>query len=123
MHSNLVRNAFLTYCTASGQEVVGPEFGYPVAYDVEQKAIMTNSKDTINPAHYQQGAIQCIEALESATIGKSGIEAVCTANIIKYLWRYEAKGGVEDVRKARWYLEHLVAVLEEREEGGDSVQA
>jgi hypothetical protein len=84
---------------------------------------MTNSKDTINPAHYQQGAIQCIEALESATIGKSGIEAVCTANIIKYLWRYEAKGGVEDVRKARWYLEHLVAVLEEREEGGASVQA
>jgi len=77
---------------------------------------MANSKDSINPAHYQQGAIQCIEAIESATIGKSGIEAVCVANIIRYLWRFELKGGLEDVKKAQWYLSHLVAHLEEREE-------
>jgi hypothetical protein len=77
---------------------------------------MTNLKDSINPAHYQQGEIQCIEALESATIGKTGIESVCTANVIKYLWRYEAKGGLEDVKKARWYLEHLIAILEAREQ-------
>jgi len=77
---------------------------------------MTNSKDSINPSHYQQGPIQCIEAIESATIGKSGIEAVCVANIIRYLWRFELKGGLEDVKKAQWYLSHLVAHLEEREE-------
>jgi hypothetical protein len=77
---------------------------------------MTNLKDSINPAHYQQGPVQCIEAIESATIGKSGIEAVCTANVIKYLWRCELKGGLEDVKKARWYLEHLIAILEAREQ-------
>lgn len=64
-----------------------------------------------HPSHYTQGKIECIDALESATIGKSGIEAVCVANVIKYLWRYEEKNGLEDVKKAQWYLERLVASM------------
>ena len=70
-------------------------------------------KDNVNhPSHYTQGKVECIDALESATIGKFGIEAVCVANIIKYLWRYEEKNGVEDVRKAQFYLNRLLATLE-----------
>src|SRR5690554_8188329 len=69
--------------------------------------------DAINPSHYRQGGVECIDALDAATIGKAGIEAVCTANIIKYLWRYESKNGVEDVRKARWYLDRLLRELEQ----------
>ena len=64
-------------------------------------------KENINPNHYKQGKVECIDALDSATVNKSGIEAVCTANVIKYLWRYEAKNGLEDVRKAQWYLRKL----------------
>lgn len=64
--------------------------------------------DSINPSHYKQGSIECIEAVKAATVGKTGIEAVCTANVIKYIWRYEEKNGVEDLRKARWYLERLI---------------
>lgn len=64
--------------------------------------------DNINPNHYKQGGIEAIEAIKAATVGKSGIEAVCTANVIKYVWRYEEKNGVEDLRKARWYLERLI---------------
>lgn len=45
--------------------------------------------DNINPSNYRQGGIECIEAIKSATVGKTGIEAVCTANVIKYVWRYE----------------------------------
>lgn len=72
-------------------------------------------KDNVNhPSHYNQGKIECIEAIESATIGKSGIEAVCVANVIKYLWRYEQKGGKESVEKAKWYLEKLLEKLEEK---------
>lgn len=68
--------------------------------------------DNVNhPEHYTSGKIECIDALESATIGKSGIEAVCTANIIKYLWRYESKNGIEDVKKAQWYMNKLIEVL------------
>lgn len=70
-------------------------------------------QDMVNhPNHYTQGKVECIDALESATIGKSGIEAVCVANVIKYLWRYEQKNGLEDVKKAQFYLNRLVATLE-----------
>ena len=61
--------------------------------------------DMVNkPPHYTRGGIECIEALASATNDLQGIEAVCTANAIKYLWRWKHKNGVEDLRKARWYL-------------------
>lgn len=68
--------------------------------------------DTVQrPAHYNQSGIECIDAIAAAVKGKSGIEAACVANVIKYLWRYELKNGVEDVRKAQWYLERLVKEL------------
>lgn len=68
--------------------------------------------DTVQrPAHYNQSGIECIDAIAAAVKGKSGIEAACVANVIKYLWRYELKNGVEDVRKAQWYLDRLVKEL------------
>ena len=70
--------------------------------------------DNINPSHYRKGGIECIEAIKTATVGKTGIEAVCTANVIKYVWRYEEKNGVEDLRKARWYLERLIKEVMEK---------
>ena len=72
--------------------------------------------DMVNhPSHYTQGGIECIDALKAATISKTGIEAVCTANAIKYLWRYEEKNRIEDVKKARWYIDRLIRELEEKE--------
>jgi hypothetical protein len=66
-------------------------------------------KDNVNhPSHYTQGAIECIDAIKEATKGLFGIEAVCTANIIKYVWRWKFKNGVEDLRKAEWYLQRLI---------------
>jgi hypothetical protein len=65
--------------------------------------------DNVNhPNHYTSGGIECIDALESATVNLSGIEAVCTANAIKYLWRWKQKNGVEDLRKAKWYIDKLI---------------
>lgn len=64
--------------------------------------------DKINPEHYKQGKVECIDALEAATINLTGIEAVCTANAIKYLWRWKEKNGVEDLRKAQWYINRML---------------
>lgn len=76
-------------------------------------SVATN--DMVNhPSHYTQGGIECIDAITAATVGKTGIEAVCVANVVKYLWRYEEKNGLEDVKKARWYLEHLINELESK---------
>lgn len=67
------------------------------------------AKDNVNhPSHYTQGGIECIDAIKAATVGLTGIEAVCTGNAIKYLWRWKFKNGVEDIRKAIWYLERLL---------------
>ena len=85
-----------------------------IAYDHVYKNMDENVPDMVNhPQHYTQGGIECIDALKAATVGKRGIEAVCVANVIKYLWRYEEKNGIEDVRKARWYVERLLKELEE----------
>lgn len=69
----------------------------------ERKPDMVN-----HPPHYADGKVECIDALEVATADLTGIEAVCTANAIKYLWRWKKKGGHEDLRKARWYINRLL---------------
>ena len=83
----------------------------------EEVKMDENVPDMVNhPKHYTQGGIECIDALKAATVGKRGIEAVCVANVIKYLWRYEEKNGIEDVRKAKWYIERLLKELEESQQ-------
>lgn len=73
-------------------------------------------KDMVNhPPHYE-GKVECIDALESATAGLEGIEAVDTANAIKYLWRWKKKNGKEDLKKAIWYIKHLLKTQGEPEE-------
>lgn len=65
--------------------------------------------DTVNhPKHYTQGKIECIDAIESAVSELSGLDAVCTANVIKYVWRWKHKNGSQDLRKAQWYLNKLI---------------
>jgi len=74
-------------------------------YGVEQE-----ENDAVErPAHYNQGGIECVDAIAAATVELRGLEAVCTANAIKYLWRWKRKNGTEDLRKARWYLDRLIA--------------
>jgi hypothetical protein len=63
--------------------------------------------DNVNhPPHYNQGGIECIEAIKAA-LG-DGFPDYLRGNVIKYLWRYKEKGGVEDLRKAAWYLDRLI---------------
>ena len=84
----------------------------------EQTTNQSDSKSDMicHPAHYNQGNIECIDAMAAATVNKHGIEAVCVSNVIKYLWRYESKNGLEDVKKASWYLNRLIDELEDKSE-------
>lgn len=67
----------------------------------------TNNNDAVNhPAHYTQGGVECIDAIEAAT--GDGFAGYLAGNVIKYVYRYRFKGGVEDLRKARWYLDRLI---------------
>ena len=72
-------------------------------------------KDNVNkPSHYTQGKVECIDAIESATMGLVGIIAVCVGNVIKYVWRFALKNGIEDLDKADYYLQKLRRTVREK---------
>jgi len=59
------------------------------------------------PSHYQKGGIETIKIIE-AKLGPEGFQAYCAGNILKYITRYELKNGIEDVRKAREYIDYML---------------
>ena len=73
----------------------------------------SSKHDNVNcPKHYCKGGVESIEFVKAAVSNLSGFEAVCVANIIKYMWRYKEKNGLEDVMKAGKYLEWLIKEIE-----------
>lgn len=71
-------------------------------------AVKESVKDNINPNHYTYGKYECIDVLEDVLKDCKGIDAFCIGNAIKYLWRYNHKNGLEDLKKARWYLNKII---------------
>lgn len=68
--------------------------------------------DPVNrPAHYTSGGIECIDAMQAA-FGAEVVKGFCLCNVFKYLWRHRNKNGVEDLKKARWYLNRLIREME-----------
>ena len=69
--------------------------------EVEEQTDMVNS-----PAHYNKAGIETIDIIQSVT--GDGFETYLQGNILKYICRYKYKNGVEDLEKARWYLNRLI---------------
>lgn len=68
--------------------------------------------DPVNhPSHYTQGGIDCIDAM-TAAFGKKTVEDFCLCNAFKYVWRTRKKNGLEDCKKAQWYLNKYVEMVE-----------
>jgi hypothetical protein len=77
-------------------------------YDEEEATDYVNS-----PAHYNYGKVECIEAIEESMTPEA-FKGYLKGNTMKYLWRYERKGKpLEDLKKARWYLDRLIQKKEE----------
>ena len=69
-------------------------------------------KDMVNsPPHYNSGNIECIDAIKESMTPEA-FKGYLKGNIQKYICRYEAKKGVEDLKKAQWYLNRLIKTLE-----------
>ena len=67
-----------------------------------------------NPPHYNMGEIECIDYIKQV-LGVDGFIAYCHGNMIKYQHRYRYKNKpVEDMDKARWYLEKMIEALREK---------
>ena len=83
----------------NGQEIFSGEYG------IKKDTDMVN-----HPPHYNKYGVECIEAIKSAT--GEGFEYYLQGNVIKYLWRYRYKNGIEDLKKANWYLELMMEVVD-----------
>ena len=68
----------------------------------------TQSCDAVHsPSHYTKGGIECISAIK-ASMTADGFCDYCKGNVLKYLWRWRDKGGVQDLEKAKVYLDWLI---------------
>lgn len=66
------------------------------------------------PYHYNQGGVETIDGIQAA-LGDIGLVDHCRGNALKYVWRAGKKGDmVEDLKKAIWYLNKAVSVLEKQ---------
>lgn len=70
----------------------------------------SNMSDIVNaPSHYiSDKGIETIDVIEAFTKDLNPFEAYCTGNIIKYICRWKHKNGLEDLEKARWYINRLL---------------
>ena len=101
-----------SYRDFPGTVVVPPpktEFSLEDYFRGLNKITMADDKDMVNsPAHYTQGSIECIDAIAQVVKDLDGMEAMCTGNAIKYLWRWKHKNGIEDLKKAQWYVQRMI---------------
>ena len=73
---------------------------------------LTVEPDNVNhPSHYETGKFECIDVMLE-TQGRQAVTDFCVCNAFKYLYRHGRKNGVEDLKKARWYLDKAIGLIE-----------
>ena len=78
--------------------------------------MVQNDSMVNHPPHYiSKTGLEVIDVIEAFTFDLKGIEATDTGNIIKYICRWNSKNGLQDLKKAKWYLEHLIKHVENLE--------
>ena len=69
--------------------------------------------DKVNhPTHYTSTKIETIDIIQDKLTAEA-FEGFCIGNVLKYLTRYRQKNGLEDLQRARWYLDKIIRVKEE----------
>jgi hypothetical protein len=96
---------FLRWCHDSEFDLLD-DSGNRISKSVEPEAVEQPTSDPVNPSHYKQGSVECIEAIKAA-LGARFV-GYLSGNVLKYLWQWPNKGGIEDLKKARWYLDRLI---------------
>lgn len=103
---NCVFNKEGMWCQIVGKDVDNmseSELDYALSFILPSKPV---SNAVNHPSHYNQGGIECIDAMVAA-FGKEAVENFCMCNAFKYVWRNRDKNGFEDIDKAIWYLEKV----------------
>ena len=84
-------------------------------YDDHLLEKLENNNDLVNhPDHYiSESGLEAIDVIKAFTSELEGYEAVATSQVLKYILRWKNKNGLEDLKKAKWYLEDLIKYVEE----------
>lgn len=78
----------------------------------EGESDSTSTNDNVNhPSHYETGNFECIDVMIE-TQGKEAVMDFCVCNAFKYIYRHNNKNGIEDVKKAKWYLDKYIELSE-----------
>ena len=68
--------------------------------------------DNVNhPSHYETGKYECFDVMREA-LGDDIVKGFCLGNAFKYIYRTGRKNGLEDIKKAQWYIEHYIQICE-----------
>lgn len=68
--------------------------------------------DNVNhPSHYETGKFECFDVMREA-LGDNVVKDFCIANTFKYIYRHKRKNGVEDIKKAKWYIDKYLELEE-----------
>ena len=83
------------------------KLGYSVCIP-DHDWIPKDAPDNVNhPAHYEQScSLECIQVME-LVFGANAVRGFCLCNAFKYMWRYKTKNGLEDLKKAKWYMDYI----------------
>ena len=78
----------------------------------EGESDSTSTNDNVNhPSHYETGNFECIDVMIE-TQGKEAVMDFCICNAFKYIYRHNNKNGIEDIKKAKWYLDKYIELSE-----------
>jgi hypothetical protein len=78
-----------------------------IVYEIDSKNDIVN-----HPGHYETGKFECIEVMQEA-LGIEAVKDFCICNAFKYLYRHKRKNGLEDIKKAKWYIDKYLELSEE----------
>ena len=98
-------------CTMYAERHIEPSEFYR---DAETVPVVTEraepERDAVYPNHYHKGGLECFDVIKAITGDK--YEGFLAGNVIKYIFRYQDKNGVEDCKKAAVYIDKLIKELQ-----------
>lgn len=106
-------------CIAYGAECLGKDkchFYVENAFAMSKEPMPPSEEHNPveHPNHYCQGGIECIKAIE-ASMSPEGFQDYCKGNVLKYIWRWREKNGLEDLKKAQVYLGWMIESKEKQQ--------
>lgn len=90
----------------------GKNYNFTPLIEVAPRINKKPVNDNVNhPSHYETGSFECIDVMLE-TQGKKAVKNFCLCNAFKYIYRHNSKNGLEDIQKAKWYIDKYIELSE-----------